>query len=337
MRRIVISGLVALAAGLGSASAAAATPAPARTVAQAVVTPSWMRAEAAGPGGFFFFSAGSNISCGSPKTCLAIGTRYQRWVGHLNPVRRGVERNGVEAGRRADAEGGKRPRADRRVLPVSSKWTLHTASVPARSELAVLSGVSCATSAYCVLAGEFFLASGADQPYLDVWNGTKLTTMKAPVVGGSTTAAEATDVSCAVPSSCAVSGVLISETASLTITGFTEIWNGQAWRTAMVPWPKGTAGSFLVGVSCHAARACVAVGMTGADTNSPHAAAAYYDGTSWKVQTVPAPAKGKKNAFADVRCLSATRCLAIGVTGAAKLATMTGVWRGAAWRLDPGF
>jgi hypothetical protein len=122
---------------------------------------------------------------------------------------------------------------------------------------------------------------------------------------------------------------------------FTEVWNGKTWRTATVPWPTGTADSWLMGVSCFGAHSCDAVGLTSSGTaanSDGEPATASYNGTSWALQTVPVPAKGRTTALTDVKCLSAVKCVAVGETGlstASSPATMTGVWNGKAWRFDP--
>ena len=60
----------------------------------------------------------------------------------------------------------------------------------------------------------------------------------------------------------------VSSGNATTSTGFTEIWNGTTWQLAKVTWPKGTADSVLVGVSCYAAHSCEAVGADGANVTS---------------------------------------------------------------------
>jgi hypothetical protein len=225
-----------------------------------------------------------------------------------------------------------------------SKWTLYTVPPSAGTAEDSVVGISCATSAFCVLSGTSFAMSGTTAVfgvYLGSWNGKKLTTMKPAAVGGSKSLVLPTEVSCGTPSNCAVVGLVASGDSSSTVsvTPLTEVWNGKAWQKATVTWPKGTAESELLGVSCYAARGCEAVGLAGPKTG-PGAAAVAFNGTSAAIQPVPAPAKGKATAFGDVSCLSANSCVAIGETGTAagsSGALMTGVRNGNAWKLDPGF
>jgi hypothetical protein len=231
-----------------------------------------------------------------------------------------------------------------------AKWTLHTAAASiGKTTVLEPSAVSCATPAFCVLAGAELAVSSnsiSAKLYAASWNGKKLTTMKTATVGGSKDYPEATGVSCAAASNCAVTGADTGDPTSSgtpSLSAFTEIWNGKTWQLAKATWPKGTALSVTLGVSCYAAHSCEAVGIDSASTaeTAPFdAAAVSFNGTAGVVQAVPAPSKGRSTAFADVSCLPWGTCVATGVTGkttASAGASMTGVWNGKAWKLDPGF
>jgi len=270
----------------------------------------------------------TGVSCVTTRYCVAIGVAYGDTpafgeTGSLNLIERWND----------------------------AKWTLvHTAagSIGSTTEVEP-TVVSCATTAFCVLAGEAFsfsANSAATKIYVASWNGKKLTTMKPAAVsgGGDGDYALATGASCATASNCAVTGVVVSDVSSsnLRLTAFTEIWNGKTWQLGTVTWPKSAADSFTFGVSCYAAHSCEVVGEDGASTTgtSPFdAAAVAFNGTAGALQTVPAPSKGYSEAFASVSCLPWGSCLAIGEigkTGATSFALMTGVWNGKAWKLDPG-
>jgi hypothetical protein len=230
-----------------------------------------------------------------------------------------------------------------------AKWTLHTVPAPTgHTTMVEPIVISCATSAFCVLAGDTYLLAGNSagvKPYVGSWNGTKLTTMKTPTVGGSKDGVVATGVSCATASNCAVTGEDVgnvdSSAAPTKSTAFTEIWNGKTWQLARVTWPKAVTSSATSGVSCYSAHACEAVGEDGAngEMTPAGAAAVSFNAAAGTVQAVPAPPKGYSTAFAAVSCLPGGSCVAIGGTGkttAKSPALMTGVWNGRAWRLDPG-
>ena len=229
-------------------------------------------------------------------------------------------------------------------------WTLHPiATMIGKTTELQPTVVSCATSAFCVVAGEAASVTSNSltfKLYAASWNGKKLTTMKPATVGTSKDIPLATGVSCATASNCAITGPDLGGEVSgstPTVTAFTEIWNGRTWQLGTVTWPKGTADSITLGVSCYGAHSCEAVGEDGAGTagTSPFdAAGVLFNGTSGVLQTVPAPSKGHSNAFADVSCLPWGSCVATGETGKTTTTTpalMTGVWNGKAWKLAPGF
>jgi hypothetical protein len=229
-----------------------------------------------------------------------------------------------------------------------AKWTLHTpAASIGKTTVALASGVSCATSTFCVVTGASYSENTpgfATNLYFASWNGKKLTTMKLAAAGSSADVVEPLGISCATPSSCAVTGVNFGSASSggtTSAASFTEIWNGKSWQLAKVTWPKGAAESVLAGVSCYAAHACEAVGADGANLDSSfRAAAVSYQGTAGAVQPVPVPPKGHSAVFDDVSCLPWGSCVAVGETGkstASSGAVMTGVWNGKAWKLGPGF
>jgi hypothetical protein len=225
-----------------------------------------------------------------------------------------------------------------------AKWTLHTAAASIGStEQVDPTVVSCATSAFCVLAGQAF-GSLASTFYVASWNGKKVRAMRPAAVSGTGDGyLGPVGVSCATTSSCAVTGAILGDdSVSLGgTTSFTEIWNGKTWQFARVTWPKGTAVSITMGVSCFAAHTCEVVGMDGANPNTSFAAAAVsFNGTAATRQAVPPPPKGYVHGFTNVSCLPWGTCIAIGVTAKVTAKTtplMTGVWNGKAWKLDPGF
>jgi hypothetical protein len=267
----------------------------------------------------------SDVSCATTKYCVAIATTESNvaTVSNSGPVILIETWNGA-------------------------KWTLHTIATSVKSEVEP-SAVSCATASFCVLAGALTTLSGADKftfgLYLGSWNGRTLTRMKAPAEGGGNDLVEPGAVSCATPANCGVTGVVLVDPTSsndnLTVTAFTQIWNGKTWQAGKVALLKGAQSIFL-GVSCHGANSCETVGESAASASasSGSAMAVSYKGAAGTVQAVPAPAKGRSTVFTDVSCLPGGTCVATGWTGKSNAATpslMTGVWGGKSWKLDPGF
>lgn len=215
------------------------------------------------------------------------------------------------------------------------RWTAATPPVPAGSVLGDLNTVSCPSARYCVAVGES-AANAGSSVLVDAWNGRGWREMAARPPGGFTHA-ELNGVWCTSAANCVAVG---RGSGGGGLTGFTEVWNGSTWRSARVSWPRGAANSGLVGVSCVSAKRCVMVGYLGmnpgADGNTGRAAAVTWDGRTWTVTKVPAPARGKASLFNGVSCLSAGSCVAAGQVGPGNSTRGTGLsgfWNGRGWRL----
>src|SRR5262249_53855051 len=75
---------------------------------------------------------------------------------------------------------------------------------------------------------------------------------------------------------------------------FVARWNGTAWTAHTAPLPAGATGGFLNGVSCTSPSRCTAVG--GFDNAAGTAVppfAVRWDGTTWTLQAVNAPRRGR--------------------------------------------
>jgi hypothetical protein len=262
----------------------------------------------------------TSVSCATTTHCVAIAVSEPTGINESGPVTLIETWNGA-------------------------KWTLHTVTSSAKSQVDP-SVVACPTTSMCVLSGELTSLSGQNFSfgvYLGSWNGKTLTRMKAPTVGGSNNLPTPSFLSCASRTNCGVTGVMFGNLSGSTpsFTSFTEVWNGKTWQTAKTTWPKG-AQDLLLGLSCYGANSCegVGAGAASATASSGYAVAVSYKGTTGTVQAVPAPSKGHSNTFADVSCLPWGTCVAAGETGkttATTPATMTGLWNGKSWKLDPGF
>lgn len=223
-----------------------------------------------------------------------------------------------------------------------AKWTLHTAALPAGLAEAGFYGLSCVSATHCVAGGMSISKSFAALPLLASWNGKAVTMKTAPAPKGHGFAT-ITDVSCVSATSCVatgVGGVSLSVSASASY-GFTDVLAGTTWKATTIGWPKGSASSGLTAASCTSPRSCVAVGSDGITNtnaaNSGRAAAVSFNGKTWTVQKdVPAPAKGSASGFGGVSCVTATDCVASGLTGKTSgnaAGPVNGVWNGKSWRL----
>jgi hypothetical protein len=100
-----------------------------------------------------------------------------------------------------------------------------------------------------------------------------------------------------------------------------ERWNGRKWRIQRTPRPAGSTDMVFTGVSCTSARACTAVGSTGAGTLAER-----WNGRRWGIQHIASPAAGFLTA---VSCTSATFCMAVGGDNAG--GALAERWNGRRW------
>ncbi len=108
-------------------------------------------------------------------------------------------------------------------------------------------------------------------------------------------------------------------------------WNGSRWRTQRVPTPRGVHGVVLLGVSCSAASACMAVGSGDVGLGKqPLPVVVRWDGMRWRSETnvEVAPA-----AFQAVSCTSGGACTAVGAAFNTKdcIRLLVARWNGRAW------
>ena len=136
-------------------------------------------------------------------------------------------------------------------------------------------------------------------------------------------------VSCTSPSACIAVGNREDPTgAQVTLA---ERGNGSTWSVLPTPNPPGVDISSLSGVSCTSASFCMAVGSARTSVRDL-ALAEVWDGRSWSIQQMPAPAGGLF--INGVSCTSASACVAVGsyfaTTSEQPLAE---VWNGTAWSI----
>lgn len=307
------------------------------------------------------------VSCVRPASCVAVGYWGKGFTGHeLAESWNGktwtpseppaateggqTELSGVScpAAKTCVAVGQHEPNANT-GLPVAvveqwngSKWTAPKLTLPGGLGFSFLTSVSCPSATQCVAVGAISTTTTASV-LVESWNGKEWKRVSAPSPA-STIEPVLAGVSCPTAVSCVAVGLkLTGNLSSAGSAGFAESWNGKAWALASVPWPKGSGDSELLGVSCPAVKSCLAVGGADVNTNNNagvdnfgRAAAAAWNGKTWSVIAVPAPAKGKSSVFQGVSCPLAASCVAAGKagpTGSAAGNGLSGFWNGKSWRL----
>ena len=143
-------------------------------------------------------------------------------------------------------------------------------------------------------------------------------------------------VSCPRPRMCEAVGDYTTGSGWLPLA---ERWNGSTWALQPIPAVPGARNNFLYGLSCPAARRCVAAGfsVSTADPNG-QALAEAWNGTTWAIQRTPPLGSGGA-LFNAVSCTAADSCMAVG--GFAKpgpsvlYQPLAERWNGTAWTVVP--
>lgn len=139
--------------------------------------------------------------------------------------------------------------------------------------------------------------------------------------------------SCTSPTSCVAVGSYIGRSSA--VLTLAESWNGTIWKIDSTPNPANAPISVLDSVSCPAANACTAVGLTRIPGHSlvvPLAEA--WNGVSWAIQTTPR--RRGTGVLDGVSCRSATVCTAVGTynAGNGNDYPLAEAWNGTSWELQ---
>jgi hypothetical protein len=261
---------------------------------------SWAIQSVPGPTGALVSSLGG-VSCVSPTACTAVGSaRLTSSVVTL-----------------AEAWNG-------------TAWSIHSTPNPSGALFSQLSGVSCASSTACIAVG-VSQSTGQPSPLAEAWNGSAWTLQSVPLPSGST-GAYFSGVSCTSASACTAVGVAFTSTAKVTLA---EVWNGSSWTVQTTPNPTGATASYLFGVSCTSTTFCTAVGINSSTTGSTPIAEGW-NGSTWSLETVPAPAGATGTSLDGVSCTSASACEAVGSSSASKgfPSMLAEGWNGTSWTIQ---
>lgn len=192
-----------------------------------------------------------------------------------------------------------------------------TMPVPARDAQAVtVAGVSCPAADDCVAVGDYSYGVGAqpgpagrDKSLAEEWNGRSWRQLPTVDVSHWNSLSA---VSCFSAANCTAVGWNQNQFP------LAEHWNGTTWQVEPVPAlssPATLGYAQLDGVSCPAARLCVASGTF--EGVSPFVAT--WNGARWRLTrlTLPAGSQAVAGGLAGVSCASTVACVAVGNGSAA--------------------
>ena len=211
-------------------------------------------------------------------------------------------------------------------------WRVEFTPNPSGAVASELTGVACVNADSCVATGYEVAGSGDVFPLAERWNGISWREQSVPTEPGSA-AAGFFAVSCSPGGECTAVGEY--DTSSGSAVPLAEQWNSAAgWSIEAAADPAGAVDAGLFGVSCPAARVCVAVGSSenAAGTELPLAESDNGRGT-WSVTSVPSPSGAETNGLPSVSCAKRTSCVAVGYSVSAEGTTspLADGWNGSSW------
>lgn len=227
------------------------------------------------------------------------------------------------------------------ILPLAehwdgSAWAAQPMPLPAGVTISNLYGVSCASDRGCTAVGSYFNSANVQVPLAESWDGSTWTVQAVP--SRSKSGGEILAVSCAAPGRCTAVGNYFGHTPSGGL--LVDRSSAGAWRAQSIQPPTGAQGAELGGISCFAAASCTAVGdytTLSGSTQTTHPLAENWDGSTWTVQTVPAPpGPGLTAALGGVSCFSRSNCTAVGIYFTQSIGVVAVAYHGlnGTWQLE---
>jgi hypothetical protein len=201
-----------------------------------------------------------------------------------------------------------------------STWSAISAPLPADGVMTTsqfpppLTGISCASTSFCVASGVYRNSSGP-RPLLEVLSNGSWSAVAAPMpsdVGASGTMF-LSQVVCPTTTACTAAGLYrdnIGHNRSLI-----DSWNGSTWSAPNVPAPAGVIDASLGAISCPTPTFCVAVGQD-YDGTSDFGEIVTLSGGVWTAAQTPLPGPNhspQANSFLwEVACPAPGNCLSAG-------------------------
>ena len=220
----------------------------------------------------------TGVSCVSPTSCFAVGSKYsdqmhtlaERWDG--------------------------------------TTWSVVPSPDAAGAEWSQLRDVSCVSAANCLAVGGSSndLASSQYQPLAERWDGNTWSIVPSANPGAGVLA----KVSCVTETACVASG----ESETTAYRPFLERWDGTSWSTTAFPVPSGGSSLSLTGVGCASGTTCFVVGNS-YQAGVQQGLLERWDGAKWSIVAIPPATGAFSNLLSDVSCAPGASCFAVGSYG----------------------
>jgi hypothetical protein len=287
----------------------------------------------------------TGVSCPAANFCVAVGkynlTSFnqvslvegwngQRWTKQRFPLPAGASSTALSevsctSAQFCEAVGSYQTQTPNQTLPLAAiwngiSWHLQNPPHPKGDPSVQLNVVSCASTAFCEAWGGGSPSIGGPD-LAEQWNGRSWHLQAVP-----STTDDALSVSCVSTTFCEAIGV---GTALQVPSAW--VWQGSSWTAQTLPSLPGS-GS-LHGVSCVSPTFCEAVGL-GFGSSAP---AAIWNGSAWKAQSTPTPAKNTDTFLSAVSCASALSCESAGdfeLNSSTTPRALAEGWNGSTWLLQ---
>ena len=170
-----------------------------------------------------------------------------------------------------------------------------------------LQAVRCFTASSCVAVGSTS-ANGLTLPLASTWDGaawhsTALSLPPGATIGGLNA------VDCPSTTSCVAVGTLSGGPQGY--AGLVATFDGRRWAISTISRPRSAYDVAFTAISCPATGQCTAIGSYSSAVGATLTSESLVDG-AWIRSDLPLPAGVTGVTLRDLRCLSATTCLAVG-------------------------
>jgi|GEM_PF-1599536 len=211
-------------------------------------------------------------------------------------------------------------------------WASDTPANPKGALESVLGAIACSTASVCMSVGTYATEAPFRSSFSDLWNGSGWT-VKTPEVPAEAQGSELLGVSCTSANACTAAGEYISnETKEMALV---DRWNGSEWKKQTAPNPTKATATRLNDVSCSSSSSCLAVGYDLNGTGEREPVGEIWNGTSWSLQSVPGPSKGKGARLQSLWCTSSSACTAVGwYEASTSLVGFGERWNGTSWTFE---
>jgi hypothetical protein len=339
LRRIVVTGLIAIATVLGggatisSASAGTGGPASAGTSAPAAAPISAPFNTSSGPGVLpaahhLAYPAGvtpavtspldvlADVSCFHAGDCLAVGGNDTANGGFGSPI----------------------------AYLWNGAWHATAVHLPSGATGGVLNSISC-TKGLCLAVGTYW--RGATSYLLaESWKGAGWSNSPQPPAISGAKYAALTVASCFSATFCVASGDYVPASNTRDAVAIAEVWNGGSWRLSKPTAPGPFHYAALYTVSCPTANFCLLGGVYASSVAAPDGGGYFdvllerFDGAHWTQlsDASPTPVQGHASYLNSISCASTTTCAAVGewtnITGTPVWHAFAETLTGTSWTLD---